>query len=469
MALLKLVLEKRPIQPGETPEGFFDHLRGEYAFLLSSGSRYSFIGYDPFLIAECQNDTVYLQQRRDFFHLKKTPKRRVVDGDPTSVLRDLLKEFAYKGSAPVPFIGGAVGYFTYDFGSRFVGVKQEVFDDQHLSPFVFCFVDKVIAFDHQAGTIFFLGLAETDLAAKKKVDQLQEDLQRPSRLVRSGEMSELVSNVSQTQYLEKVQKVQDYLRRGESYQVNFSQRFSARCTLDPWAVFKKLSVENPSPFSCYLQYPDFSIVSSSPELLMRKRGSHLETWPIKGTVKRGGNVSEDERLAAELLASSKDDAELSMIVDLERNDLGRVSKVGSVKVAGHREIQKLAHVIHTVSKVESEIDPKKDVVDVVEALFPGGSITGCPKKRTMEIIDKLEDFKRGIYTGSAGYFSFNGDADLNILIRTLLFQDEGVFFQVGGGITIDSDPLKEYEETLHKAESLRLALFPESSGTMEKL
>jgi para-aminobenzoate synthetase component 1 len=175
-------------------------------------------------------------------------------------------------------------------------------------------------------------------------------------------------------------------------------------------------------------------------------------------VRRGKTEEEDARLVDELLASKKDDAELSMIVDLERNDLGKVCAPGTVKVEAHREIQKLSHVIHTYSRVSGKLAARKDVFDVIEAVFPGGSITGCPKKRTMEIIDALEDYKRGIYTGSAGFISFSGDMDLNILIRTMLFNKEKVYFQVGGGIVIDSDPKSEYVETLNKAEGMRLAL-----------
>ena len=180
----------------------------------------------------------------------------------------------------------------------------------------------------------------------------------------------------------------------------------------------------------------------------------LESWPIKGTIPRGRDAREDARNAKRLTASEKDDAELSMIVDLVRNDLGRVSEPGSVKVEGHRELMKLSHVMHTYSRVSGKLARGKDLFDAIRSVFPGGSITGCPKKRTMEIIDKLEDFKRGIYTGSAGYISFSGDADLNILIRSILLKDGRIWFQAGGGIVIDSDAGKEYEESVDKARAI---------------
>ncbi|HLG25653.1 MAG TPA: aminodeoxychorismate synthase component I, partial [Candidatus Gracilibacteria bacterium] len=453
-----------PFSEDSTPESFFDRLRGDYAFLLRSGEekgrhdnaptgRYSYIGYDPFLIVESDGNTVHLTKRKDFFSVKKSARKRMVEGNPVQVLRDLMGTFVYKGAVPVPFTGGAAGYFSYDFGCRLAGVEQRVFDDAGIPDFCFAFTDKLVAFDHEARQIFFLGLGETTYSAAEKVKQIQRDVTRSSAFIRSGELGNLSSNMTKNQYIKKVLDLKEYLKRGESYQVNFSQRFSAKCTKDPWSLFKKLSASNPSPFSSYFQYPDFSIVSSSPELLLRKRKNLLETWPIKGTVRRGRNSREDAKLEKELLASAKDTAELAMIVDLERNDLGKVCRPGSVKVIEHRQIQKYAHVIHTVSKVSGELDRNKDALDVFEAMFPGGSITGCPKKRTMEIIDHLEDFKRGVYTGSAGYFSFNGDADFNILIRTMLLKDNKVLYNVGGGGTIDSDPGAEYEETLQKAES----------------
>ena len=249
-----------------------------------------------------------------------------------------------------------------------------------------------------------------------------------------------------------------FLLEGETYQTNFSQRFQANCTADPWLIYKKLTTLNPSPFACYFDYPDFQIASCSPELLLKKTGRKIETWPIKGTVKRGKNEKEDAKLITQLLNSEKDEAELNMIVDLERNDLGKVSETGSVKVESHREIQKYSHVIHTVSKISGQLHYQKDFFDAFASLFPGGSITGCPKKRTMEIIDKLEDYHRGVYTGSAGYINFSGDGILNILIRTFLFKNNNCYFNSGGGIVIDSQAEAEYEESLHKAEALKKAL-----------
>lgn len=481
MKYVKLFFEKRKLAQEETPASFFEHVRGDYAFLLESGSaevgahvavggsagqaasgaaraRYSYIGYDPYMVCSSTKGVTQLLKRRDFLDFVKKPIGQIVEGAPVQVLRDIFKSIHYHGSAPVPFFGGAAGFFTYDFGADLMEVKQRTFDDFALPDFVFAFVDKVIAFDHQAGEFYFLALAETDLQARKKIETMKEDLQKPVRLRSAGEMGELKSNLSANQYKEKIAAVKQYLKDGETYQVNFSQRFTADSTVDGWKIFKKLSRLNPSPFSCYFEFPEFKIISSSPELLLRKKSTKVETWPIKGTVARGKNSQEDTVNEAQLLASEKDKAELAMITDLARNDLGKVCEAGSVKVSGFQEIEKYSHVIHTIARVEGKMAYGKDFWDAFMALFPGGSITGCPKKRTMEIIDRLEDFKRGVYTGSAGFVNLLGDGDLNILIRTILQKNGKIYFQAGGGIVADSDSKKEYEESLMKGEALSRSL-----------
>lgn len=454
--LLKIAFEELPVKKGETPQELFSRLSGEYSSLLESGKggRYSYIGWDPFLIVWSSKGITQSIRRKDFFSLKKSIVGQIFDGEPLDVLRRLFKQFEFKGEAKVPFYGGAIGYFSYDYGCGFLNVKQKVYDDTNIPDYLFCFYDKVIAFDHESKKKYFFGVAETDLSAKRKIDEIKKDLLRPKPLVRKGKIGKVVSNVTKEQYSHKISEIKSLLESGETYQVNFSQRFSGMCSLPPYEVYKKLAKRNPAPFACYLSYPQFKVVSCSPELLLRKRSADLESCPIKGTVKRGKNSAEDGKLEKELLSSKKDKAELAMITDLVRNDLGQVSRIGSVEVAGFREIEKCSHVIHTFSRIASKLDNKKDLFDCIRALFPGGSITGCPKKRTVEIIDKLEDYKRGVYTGSAGYISFTGDCDLNILIRTMLFKDDNVYFHSGGGIVYDSVAENEYDETIQKAKAL---------------
>lgn len=460
MSFLKLEYERRPLTATETPQSFFDHVQGDYACLLESAKdgRYSYIVYDPFFLVWSQNGVIQTQQLKDFFGAGKGRGSSIVEHSSTWPVLEFLGKYELRADSPVPFCGGAVGYLSYDYGASFVGVEQKVFDDVHIPSYMFGFYDKVFAFDHKERLLYFLALAETDVAAKRTIEVMKKDLQRPLPLLRKGLVGEMKSNVSEATYVRKVERVKDFLRSGDTYQVNFSQRFSGDCTLQPWSVYKKLAQCNPSPFACFFEYPDFSIVSSSPELLLRKRAEKIESWPIKGTVPRGLTKAEDETNIAKLLSSRKDDAELSMIVDLVRNDLGKVCRAGTVKVDAHRKIWKYSHVIHTVSRVSGLLEEKKTIYDCLQAIFPGGSITGCPKKRTMEIIDQLEDYKRGIYTGSAGFISFSDDTEFNILIRTMLFRDDKVYFHAGGGIVEDSDPLKEYQETLNKIEALRLSL-----------
>ncbi len=456
MSFLKLVYEKQKIPVGVTPKDYFERLDGEHSQLFDScgSGGYSYIAYDPFLSVWSMKGVAQMRKKKDFFHFKKSAVGQIIDTSSGDALLDLFNMFELKDDAPVPFPGGAAGFLSYDYGCRFVGVEQEVYDDLHLPDYQFNFYDKVIVFDHDEDLIYLLAVAETDMSAQRKVEEIKVDLRSDMGFRRAGEIGEIESNINETDYIDKVLQIKELLKQGQTYQVNFSQRFKADCSLDGWSVYKKLSALNPSSFSCYQNFPDYQIISSSPELLIRKRGDVLETWPIKGTVKRGKNEQEDQKLAEELIKSKKDNAELSMIVDLERNDLGKVCEVGTVKVDSHREIHKYSHVIHTVSRVSGILDNKKNIFDALKAIFPSGSITGCPKKRTMEIIDRFEDYKRGVYTGAAGFIGFNGSADFNILIRTMLLKDREIFFNAGGGIVIDSDPKKEYDESVMKAQAL---------------
>lgn len=282
--------------------------------------------------------------------------------------------------------------------------------------------------------------------------------------VPAGGCLDMRAALSREIYFSKIEKIKEYLRAGETYQVNFSYPFYIRVppSFSASQFFHELSSRNPSPHPFFYENDNFAVISNSPELLVRgywisiPNGSKkfiIETRPIKGTVPRGRTPEEDELQIQKLLASKKEEAELTMIVDLERNDLGKVCKPGTVRIVQHRAIEKYSHVIHTASVVQGELEDGKDVFDVLEAVFPGGSVTGCPKKRTMEIIDELEDTRRGVYCGSAGTIEADGSFEFNIMIRTaFLDKQTGLLtFRSGGGIVIDSDPEKEYEETLHKA------------------
>ena len=268
----------------------------------------------------------------------------------------------------------------------------------------------------------------------------------------------LNSNFTKAKFENSVRKVQDYIRQGDIYQANLTQRFNGKTTLSSYELYRDLRKVSPAPFGALLNFEHSKILSNSPERFIKCIDNKVETRPIKGTRPRGKTIEEDLRLQDELRNSEKDRAELLMIVDLERNDIGRVSKIGSVKVPELFVIEPYANVNHLVATVEGRLKDNLDCIDVIKATFPGGSITGAPKIRAMEIIDELEPTQRNVYTGSIGYIGFNGDMDLNIAIRTIIKQGENVYFQVGGGMTWDSNPEDEYQETLDKAKSIMKAL-----------
>jgi len=268
----------------------------------------------------------------------------------------------------------------------------------------------------------------------------------------------LKSNFSHEEYLRAVENVREYIRAGDIFQVNLSQRFEADLSISPYELYQRLRKINPAPFASYLDFDGVSVVGASPERFLKVQGDWVETRPVKGTRPRGKSEAEDRALADELLASIKDRAENVMIVDLERNDLGRVCRYGTVRVTELAILETYPTVFHLTSTVKGRLCEDKDRIDLLKATFPGGSITGAPKVRAMQIIDELEPTRRSVYTGSIGYLSFSGEMDLNIVIRTFLVKGGRAYFQVGGGIVYDSEPEAEYVETLDKAKALIQAL-----------
>lgn len=405
--------------------------------------------------------------------------------NPFPEIRPLLKKYKLKNSAQLsPFLAGAVGYFAYDLGFSLEKITSRAVDDLNLPDCVLAFYDCAITIDHFKNKlhIFSTGFPETngylakkraDLRLKNVINVLsqadfkQKDVLKSAKaktaLGRGKSFENMQSNFSKARYLSAVNKALDYISEGDIYQVNLSQRFCVPCfqqkNIDLGLnLFKTLRKISPSPFAAFLDCRDFKIISSSPERFLRLRGKSVVTRPMKGTRPRGKTGKEDDKLKQELLKSKKDQAELLMITDLERNDLGRVCNYGSVKVKNLRIMEKYSTVFQTTSLIEGSLHRNKDCLDLIKACFPGGSITGCPKIRSMEIIEELEPTKRSIYTGALGYISFCGNMDLNILIRTLLLKKDKIYFQVGGGIVSDSRPESEYQETLVKAGAMVKAI-----------
>jgi para-aminobenzoate synthetase component 1 len=443
------------------------------AVLLESGSRdprlgrWSFVACDPFL-------TFRSKGRR--IEIVAGASSTVRDGDPFAALRELLAEVRVERPAEAPpLIAGAIGYFAHDLGRFVERIPECTVDDAPVADCHLGFYGAVLAIDHVSGRAWVsaIGAPETDPAAaqrlaRRRAEGLAQLVQgrAPERKAsgrRQGVLS-LASGFTREEYLRAVQRAKEYIAAGDIYQVNLSQRLHARLATDPFSLYRRLQQSNPAPFAAYFATPEAAIVSCSPERFLEVRGREVETRPIKGTRPRGATPEEDARLAAELLASEKDRAENVMIVDLERNDLGRVCEFGSVHVPELFAVESYATVHHLVSTVRGRLRPGTTALDCLRASFPGGSITGAPKVRSMEIIEELEPTRRGVYTGAIGYLCFSGDMDVNIVIRTLVIKGKTAYFQVGGGIVADSDPEAEYQETIDKGQALAAALAAEAGA-----
>lgn len=437
------------------------------ALLLSRGgvsdtSRYSFACVEPFMTVSACGRNIILTERG---------KVKEIEADPFEFLDSLLKryltvpprEMVIAGEV-VPFLCGAIGYFGYDLRTLIERLPASGIDDVDTPDMYFAFYDAALVEDIHAGKMFALGIDPVDNElshAKANAHKLLERLSATPPVPGSFSAGELQSNFTHGDYEQTVRRIKEYILAGDVYQVNLSQRFNAKIEGDTYALFEHLSSINPEPFSAYLNCGDFAVLSSSPERFLRVYGRMIETRPIKGTRPRGTIPAQDREMRRELLASEKDRAELSMIVDLERNDLGRSCEFGSVLVDEHMRLEAHPSVLHLVSIVRGRLRPEVGPVEALQQAFPGGSITGAPKIRAMEIIDELEPHARGIYTGAIGCLGFEGYMDTSIVIRTMVVKDGRAYFNVGGGIVADSEPHDEYVETLDKAkgimESLRAA------------
>jgi len=459
-----------PLSPPQAFEVFKDR---PFSFFLDSGmdpeklGRYSFIGSDPFLI---------LRSRGKRIDLLQDDRQEIIEGNPFDVLGELLQKYALDSSpSPIPFIGGAVGYFSYDLCHFIERLPATAIDDLQLPECYLAFYDAVLAFDNLEGKAYIASTGFPELEDAKRISKARERLHELRGILAETPCSEeaissknskkvvLHSNFTHEEYVKAVAAAREYICAGDIFQVNLSQRFEADLPITPYELYSRLRLINPAPFASYLNFDGVTVVSASPERFLRVRGDTVETRPIKGTRPRGRSVAEDEALARSLLRSTKDRAENVMIVDLERNDLGRVCRYGTVRVSELCALETYATVFHLTSTVEGRLREDKNRIDLLKATFPGGSISGAPKVRAMEIIDELEPTRRSIYTGSIGYLSFGGEMDLNIVIRTFIIKDGKAYFQVGGGIVYDSDPEAEYQETLDKAKALieALALSPQ--------
>jgi para-aminobenzoate synthetase component 1 len=447
----------------------FAHLPGTVA-LMSGGehdsARYHILGVYPWLLLSGHRTRTTLAVREDggapWESLSEGGRRVELSEDPFSALRRVLRHYRLPAvEAPSALSSGLLGYLAYDLKDCLERLPRTSIDDLGLpllhlvAPSVIVVQDRV----SQATTLFSTRREGEGARALADVARFKEALgsnaPRQREPLATGKSA---SNFSRAEYIGAVEAIRRYIVEGDVYQVNLSQRFEARFSGDPFDCFAAMYAANPAPFFAYIHAGDHRIVSTSPERFIELRGGHVEARPIKGTRRRGATPEEDRELSSELRGNEKEDAELSMIVDLLRNDIGKVCRAGSVRVAEHKRIEAYRNVYHLVSIVKGELDSGMDAVDLLRATFPGGSVTGCPKIRAMEIIDELEPVRRHVYTGSIGYLGFDGNLDLSIAIRTATFTGERVVFSVGGGVVYDSDPAAEFEETLHKGRTLMDAL-----------
>ncbi|MCX8030993.1 MAG: anthranilate synthase component I family protein [Thermodesulfovibrionales bacterium] len=440
-------------------------------------ARYSFIASNPFMIIRLKNG--FLQKTTDNYSLADD----LNESKPVKFLKEIIFSYPQKPSKEIPpFQGGAIGAFSYDFVRYIEKIPNTAYDDLSLPDMHFLFVDMVISFDHlkQKAWIVSSPGAYRIIKLREKMENIDwesiyEETENNIALVYFAIKQKLsmqylnkeevlsASNIeplinyemSKRQYMDMVKRAKEYIAAGDIFQANLSQRISTLIgNTNTWRIYKILRKINPSPFAFYANLGDYHVVSSSPERLIRVMNNVIDTRPIAGTRPRGNNYSEDELMRKELLLNEKERAEHIMLIDLERNDIGRVSRYGTVEVDELMITEDYSHVIHIVSNIRGILQTGKTCLDVLRATFPGGTITGVPKVRCMEIIDELEPVKRGLYTGSFGYITFSGNMDMNIVIRTFTIKEGIAYVQAGAGIVADSDPEKEYYETLKKAEAL---------------
>jgi len=406
--------------------------------LKNKYGKYSIIGVNPYLELKEKDNKFYINDK-------------LSDENFEEYLDRFLKENKQENKYDLPLISGGIAYFSYDYGRKFENIKTRHKKDVDIPEAVIRFYKTYIIEDIEKQEIYI------SYQDKKDFDNLNTKIEE-EKLIKNNNLANFKSNFEKDEYLKAIKKTIDYIIEGDIYIMNLTQRLMIESKKSPLQVFSYLRKYNPAPFGAYLDFDNFEVVSASPERFIKMKDRLIETRPIKGTRKRGATEEEDLALKNELANSEKDKSELLMIVDLERNDLNRICELKSVVVDELFEVETYSTVFHLVSTIRGKLKEKYSFVDLIRATFPGGSITGAPKIRAMEIIDELENSRRDLYTGSIGYVSFNGDCDLNIVIRTAIHKDGKYYLGVGGGITCESELDFEYEETLQKAKAILEAI-----------
>jgi anthranilate synthase component 1 len=457
----------------DTPLSFFKRLkRGRHAFLLESvegnerWARYSFLGIRPYLVFKAKGRRIEITENGK--------KRTLMADSPLQVLEGLMKMHR---PVPVeglpPFFGGALGYIAYDAVEQFHNISSAKRNPLGMPEIFFIFVHTLVAFDNLKHSIKVIdnvrlnekvNLRKTYNEATARIQDLLSSLQKKPSGGEARGISEGVkkrkprSNLSPAAFRTMVRKAKEYIRAGDIIQVVLSQRLESHTQADPFEIYRALRFINPSPYMFYLELEELRVIGSSPETLVRLTDQNIELRPIAGTRRRGSSPAEEKELEKDLLSDPKERAEHIMLVDLGRNDVGRVAQIGSVQVNELMGIERYSHVIHIVSNIRGDMATGKSPFDLLVSCFPAGTVSGAPKVRAMQIISELEPERRGLYAGAIGYFSFNGNLDTCIVIRTILMRGRKVYIHAGAGIVADSDPQKEYQETLNKARAMIKAI-----------
>jgi len=447
----------------------------KYSFLLESVegeekvAQFSFLSCDPELIIQTKNNDAAITAIKNNKAIRQT---KTFKDSPLSLIRDTLKKYTFVNLPGLPrFCGGMVGFMSYDIVRFFEKLPHKSTDDLKLPDIVMILAKNLVIFDHRNHKIKILNCvsvnpdssnqtkAQQYRKAIKEIQETSAKLQKPFSITKNRQKPskqvqlKLKSNLTQGQFVQAVNQAKEHIKAGDIIQVVLSQRFEIPLTTDPFNIYRTLRVLNPSPYMYYLDFDGIQIIGASPEALIRCENGIVETRPIAGTRPRGQTDAEDATLIQDLLADPKEKAEHIMLVDLGRNDIGRVCKQGTVQVTEFMGIEKYSHVMHMVSQVRGVLDAQYDDFDVIKAAFPAGTVSGAPKIRAMEIIEDLENVSRGPYAGCIGYFSFSGNSDTCITIRTIVATNKKAYIQTGAGIVLDSDPKKEYTETVNKAKA----------------
>ncbi|MBM4121183.1 MAG: anthranilate synthase component I [Nitrospira sp.] len=465
----------------ETPVSAFTKIdHGPSAYLLESveggenWARYSFLGSgSPIVIRQEGKGLVVTRGSRQGSQIERVTVGEKPGETPLDRLRDIMAAYRPVTVPGLPrFVGGAVGYLGYDVVRYFEEIPPRRKDELGLPDLAFLLTDTLLIFDNVAQTIKVVANAHvpsgraaelkrayTDATAR--IERMIARLKRPLRRTRPKQRRKplsFTSNVSRSDFEKMVMRTKDYIRAGDVIQTVLSQRWETRIQTAPFEIYRALRVVNPSPYMYYLRVAGVELVGSSPETLVRCEDGRVSVRPIAGTRRRGATEEQDRALERELLADEKERAEHVMLVDLGRNDVGRVAKHGTVKVDALMTVERYSHVMHLVSNVHGELNPSKTSYDVMKACFPAGTVSGAPKIRAMQIIEELEPTRRGPYAGAVGYFSFSGNMDTCINIRTIVIKSRQAYIQAGAGIVADSDPGREYEETCNKAKAMMKAI-----------